>query len=192
LCNPDKGILSENYYEWIESKHGIVEPEDVANFFQNTVCENDKRIWKAGNFDYRNYLPWKKSLNLVETLDISTIVVVIDSSCKSEHKLEPLKESVQKLHKIISEDAINRNGIIPTLLVLAHKQDLVECLSVKEISEKLDLNNESYSNLNWAILPTSTKKVGSIEVAMDWALEYRKFDSTVTFRRRTACGCVVA
>jgi len=195
LQNPDRGFLSCAFYNLVNCSiecGKILSEKDLAAYFENTTNEGDKKLWKQGNFDYRKYPPWKKVLNLVETLHISSIVVVVDSSREKEKELELFKDTIQKLHELVSNDVINGNGIIPTILVLAHKQDLVNCLSVNEIREKLELDKECYKNLNWAILPTSIKNPESIKVAMDWVLAYsNKFDSTTTYDTGVRCGCVM-
>jgi len=101
----------------------------------------------------------------------------LDSSRQKMDQLERLKETFPKIHNLITSSSCK--SVEPNILVLAHKQDLIDCISVKEISDALNLNDKRYESINWAILPTSTKIPGSIESALDWIVEFSyKFDST--------------
>jgi len=131
-----------------------------------------------------------------ERLPVSTIVLVVDSSRQKMDQLERLKESFSKIHQLITSNGSCFNRVEPNILVLAHKQDIIDCISVKEISDALNLEDERYKSINWAILPTSTKIPGSIDEALDWIVTFSyKFDSTrVEKKERVMCGggCVVA
>jgi len=123
-----------------------------------------------------------------ERLPVSTIVLVVDSSRQKMDQLERLKESFSKIHKLITSNG-SCNRVEPNILVLAHKQDLIDCISVKEISDALNLEDERYKSINWAILPTSTKIPGSIESALDWIVMFSyKFDSSVVAKRVVCCA----
>jgi len=137
------------------------------------------------------FIEYTNMLNF-EHIPVCTIVVVVDSSRQKMDQLERLKESFSKIHELITSNT-RCNPKEPNILVLAHKQDIIDCISVKEISEVLNLEDERYKSINWAILPTSTKIPGSIESALDWIVEFSyKFDSTrVDDSRRSACCMVV-
>jgi len=185
----DRGVLTDRFFDYVSRCEERCNGDDqvmkglVDQYFivRATEAEVDFRNSLGDNFNYRDYCC--NPILGMEGLPISTIVVVVDSSQSNLPSFSLLSEYlITKINK--------NNNIVPNLLVLAHKQDKFDCVSIKEIHESLKLDTKQL--VNWAILPTSLKIKGSVEAALDWIVTYsRKFDSTAYLKgRRTNC-CVV-
>lgn len=90
------------------------------------------------------------------------LVYVIDST--DEDRME---EAGSELQKMLNDGALQRD--IP-ILVLANKQDLVNSLSVQEISSVLQLAD--IQNRPWHIQPCSAKTGEGIEEGFDFLVPF--------------------
>jgi len=112
----------------------------------------------------------------------STIVLVLDCYRKEENILN---QTLELFSNILSGKNSDRPN---SLMVLAHKQDLIDCFSIKELQEKLSKFKEIFVNyVNYAIMPTSIKfNNRCIETVMDWLYGYSyKFDTSLYRKRLT-------
>lgn len=154
--------------------------------FQSCREISEQQISSLSTYD--NKTKWWDVIN--SKIEISTIVLVLDCSRKEEAILNTTLKLFSDLKKLLERDFNSRPK---SLMILAHKQDLIDCFSIKDLTEKFPLSLDQEFFLNSAILPTSILSENHhrcIEAAMDWIFEYSfKFDSTtVNYNRRGACG----
>jgi len=110
-------------------------------------------------------------------VDFQCIILVVDSSKAAMSELEDLAFLFNTFMEYV-KDQWN-----PAVLVMAHKQDLPDCIELSAIAQTLQLETVCKGN-NWAVMPTSLAIENSVEVALDWAIRWsHKFDSSYIHRR---------
>lgn len=87
-------------------------------------------------------------------------IYVVDSSDKQR-----LEETGIELEQLISEEKLES---VP-LIIFANKQDLLNSLSIDEISESMGLT--SIRDRAWFIQPCSAKKGFGLQEGMEWVME---------------------
>jgi len=88
------------------------------------------------------------------------LIFVVDSS-----DADRVQEAKEEFHRILKEMAAEAATIV---LVLANKQDLPNCMSTKEVSQKLELNE--VSGFTWKVEPTCATTGAGLFEGMDWLI----------------------
>lgn len=82
---------------------------------------------------------------------------MVDSNDK-----ERIEEAAEELHKLLNDEELH--GAV--LLVFANKQDVVSCMSVSEISAKLEL--QDIKNRHWYIQSCSAVRGDGLYEGLEW------------------------
>ncbi|EAX88701.1 small GTP-binding protein, putative [Trichomonas vaginalis G3] len=85
------------------------------------------------------------------------IIFVVDSSDRVR-----MTEARNELFRVLEDDSTSKCSI----LILANKQDLPNCLTLSELMETLQLSE--IKNQHWTILPACSLTGQGLEEAVDW------------------------
>ena len=136
--------------------------EEVSNimptqgFNVKSLMQNDFKlnVWDiGGQKSIRPY--WRNYFDHTDAL-----IYVIDSADQNR-----MEETGIELGQLLSEEKLD--GV--PLMVLANKQDLLNALTVEEISEGLNL--PSIRDRPWNIQPCSAKNGDGLQEGMEWIVE---------------------
>lgn len=90
------------------------------------------------------------------------VIYTVDS-----HDKERIQESKESFDAMITNE--NLKGV--PLLVLANKQDLPDCMGVREVKPIFRDNAEEIGNRDFMVLPTSGLTGDGVEEGIDWLVQ---------------------